>query len=470
MKRISLAEASAREWDVILAGTSFASMFFGHGLPDGLDVLFVEKGGEYPHSEQVEKGWAVREEILQRNSSGHEKDWPAFTLLGGNSNYWWGDAPRLHPDDFSLKSRFGVAGDWPVDYAELEPFYTQAENLIEVAGGNSEHILPRSAAFPYPPHPPSRSDTAFFASSDLWVPMPTGRANGGSRARCCANGVCATCPVDAKFTILNGFERLTHPRASFLLGTELVGLDIEGGTARAARVRDGEGQETSLKARFFGLGTNAIFNAAILIRSGVANEALGRYLHEEAAKDVFIDTRSLKNFFGGTSDSSHGYHFYHGADRSDAAAVLIENINAPPAIRPEPGRWANRLHLRVIAEDLPKAENRVILEEDKPVIEWTGFHDYAFRGLDRAVALLPGIIPDEIESVEVSPLLPSQAHIQGTHRMGPSPEDAVVDGRLRLHAAPNVFALGSGAFPTCSPANPSLTIAALSLRAAEVVA
>jgi choline dehydrogenase-like flavoprotein len=469
MERLSLAEAASRNWDVVVAGTSFASMFFGHALPRGLSVLFVEKGGHYPLAAQLASGWAVREDIPQRNSSGHPKDWLAFTLFGGNSNYWWGDTPRQHPDDFRLHSLAGVGMDWPFGYADLEPYYERCEALIEVAGGGSEHILPRRSPLPYPPHVLSRSDVALFASSDLWVPIPTARSNGGSRARCCANGVCGTCPVDAKFTMLNGFERLVHPNARFLLDTEVRALELRDGRAEAVEVRDATGATARLRARVFALGTNAIFNAAILLRSGLSNDALGRYLHEEAAKEILIDTRTMTNYFGGTSETAHGYHFYHGADRAEAAAVLLENVNAPASIRPEIGRWTNRVRLRAVAEDLPKPENRVLLENDAPVIEWTGHHDYALRGLDRAIERLAEVIPDEIEALQVSPVWSSQAHIQGTHRMGPSAEESVVDDRLRLHQAPNVFALGAGAFPTCSPANPSLTIAALSLRAAEVV-
>lgn len=469
MKRVSLAEASSRDWDVILAGTSIASMFFGRGLPEGLDVLFIEKGGDYPHATQIEKGWAVREQFVQRNSSGHEKHWVAFTVLGGNSNYWWANSPRLHPNDFVLQSKFGVGLDWPFGYDDLEPYWTRAEEIMEIAGGASEHILPRSRPFPYPPHAPSRSDAILRESSPLWVPMATAISNGGSRPHCCVNGVCSICPIDAKFTVLNGFEALEHPRASFLLETEVREVDIEAGRAGAVRVRGPDGEEARLRGNVVALGTNAIFNTTILKRSGVENEALGRYLHEQAILDLTIDTANIKAFFGGTSETGHGYHFYHDIDRSDAAAVLIETINAPPAIRPERGRWANRLRMRLIAEDLPRPENRVLLEDDAPAIEWIGHHDYALRGLDRALEGLPALIPDTIENLEVSSLLPSEAHIQGTHRMGASPGESVVDGRLRLHGVPNLFVLGSGAFPACSPANPTLTIAALSLRAAEAV-
>ncbi|WP_282118810.1 GMC oxidoreductase [Ruegeria atlantica] len=469
MRRVSIDEASSREWDVVIAGTSFSAMFFGHGLSPDLNVLFVEKGTEYPHSDQLESGWAVREAFNQRNSSGLKKDWIAFTLFGGNSNYWWGNAPRQHPDDFALNSKFGVGMDWPITYQDLEPFWERAEDIIEVAGGLSDHILPRRKPFPYPPHTPSRADVALRESSPLWVPGASAASNGGSRPTCCVNGVCRICPIDAKFTVLNGLDKLTHPGAHYLFGTEVRAVDIEGGLASGVRVKTADGDEARLRSSIVALGTNGIFNTAILQRSDVRNDALGKYLHEQALIDVHVDTANIKAFFGGTSETGHGYHFYHNIDRSTAGAGLIETINAPVSVRRERGKWANRIHMRIAVEDLPLAENRVFLEDDEPVIEWTGYSDYAKRGVERAKASLPDIIPDTIEHLWVSDLLPSEAHIQGTHRMGLSAEDSVVDDRLRLHSTPNVYVLGSGAFPACSPANPSLTISALALRASEAV-
>ena len=60
-------------------------------------------------------------------------------------------------------------------------------------------------------------------------------------------------------------------------------------------------------------------------------------------------------------------------------------------------------------------------------------------------------------------------HIIGTARMGRDPKSSVVDGNLRSHDHPNLFVLGSAVFPTSATANPTLTIAALSLRAVDQV-
>jgi glucose dehydrogenase len=61
-------------------------------------------------------------------------------------------------------------------------------------------------------------------------------------------------------------------------------------------------------------------------------------------------------------------------------------------------------------------------------------------------------------------------HVIGTVRMGRDATSAVVDANLRSFDHRNLFLLGSGTFPTSGTANPSLTIAALSLRAVDAIA
>jgi choline dehydrogenase-like flavoprotein len=58
-------------------------------------------------------------------------------------------------------------------------------------------------------------------------------------------------------------------------------------------------------------------------------------------------------------------------------------------------------------------------------------------------------------------------HIMGTHRMGAVQNTSVVDGNLKAHDHPNLYLLGSGNWPSYATGNPTLTIAALTLRAAD---
>lgn len=445
-------------------------MFFLRGLPKNLRVLVVEKGGVQPHGDQIANGTGIDENIKMDNRAEDSKKWVAHTLFGGNSNCWWACTPRFHPNDFQLKSLYGVGLDWPISYDTLEPLYAEVEAVMDIAGGGSDHILPRSTPFPFPPHMPSRTDVALQAHSRNWFAQPTARSNGGRRAQCCTNGVCSLCPVDAKFSILNSVDLFEREGVSLVLGAEIRAVNTQAGIARGVHVIDASGAAHDLKADLVALGTNAIFNAGILQRSGVTSAALGRYLHEQVALVVVLDLGAgQRNYFGGTSITGHGYDLYDGPHRAEYGAVLMENHNAPVAVRPEMGRWTERLRIKLIAEDLPQAENRVLLRDDEVMTQWVGHSSYGLSALDAAVARLPEILPFDIENQFVSPPLITEAHIQGTHRMGDDPEQSVVDSNLKCHGIRNVLALGAGAFPTASAANPTLTLSALSLRAGRAV-
>ena len=75
-------------------------------------------------------------------------------VVGGTTWHWGGVTPRFLPVDFRLRSTYGVGVDWPVTYDLLEPYYTEAEYEIGVAGGEeSSDGAPRSKPFPMPPMP-----------------------------------------------------------------------------------------------------------------------------------------------------------------------------------------------------------------------------------------------------------------------------------------------------------------------------
>tara|TARA_R110000868_G_scaffold167895_10_gene402432 strand:- start:2100 stop:3506 length:1407 start_codon:yes stop_codon:yes gene_type:complete len=462
---VTLDQAADRTWDVIIAGSSFASMFFLRELSKSLSVLVIEKGDVIDHATQLAKG-RVEETFSQTNHSDDEKTWVAHSMFGGNSNCWWGQTPRFHANDFRMRSTYNIMSDWPLSYDTLEPLYGDVERVMEVAGGGNEHVLPRRTPFPFPPHIPSRSDVALRHSGNHWFAAPSARSNGGSRAPCCTNGVCDLCPVDAKFTILNGLRHFTRANVALLPASEVRALRIEAGTARAALVRHAD-TEKEIRGTLFALGANAIFNAAILLRSGLASPALGAYLHEQASRNVRLDV-PMRSFFGGTSITGHGYALYDGPHRADVAGVLIENFNWPASVRPLADRWTERLTFKLIAEDMPQERNRVTLDSDGEVhLVWHGHSTYAKAGIDRAIKMLPDLLPVAIEGIAATSYAASEGHIQGTTRMGLTMQDSVVDATLKTHEARNVLALGAGTFPTCAPANPTLTLSALSIHAAR---
>ena len=98
------------------------------------------------------------------NRSEPNKYWTFFSGFGGSSNCWWAATSRLMPEDFKLKSMYGVGANWPLDYDELEPFYCDAEEIMQVSGDSNELPYPRSRPYPQPPHRESQPDKVLKAA------------------------------------------------------------------------------------------------------------------------------------------------------------------------------------------------------------------------------------------------------------------------------------------------------------------
>lgn len=474
-------EIGRNGYDVAVAGTGFASSFFLlrylEHAPADARVLVLERGRRNSHDWQIKH--RTNSDIdphraFQPGGDPH-KTWNFVIGFGGGSNCWWGNSPRMLPADFELKSRCGVGDDWPLSYDELASHYRQAEEIMAVAGPDDAWPFPRDGAYPQPPHRfngPERLlkqayPNAFFANPAARPRIPT-----ATRPSCCASGVCNLCPVDAKFTVANTLMHVyDDPRVTLVLDAEVLAVETAGGTASGVVYRHG-GAEQAARADLVVLGANALFNAVILLRSNLPHKLLGRRLHEQVGllAEVFLD--GVDSFQGSTSVTGHGYMLYDDdARRREKAACLIETWNIG-LLRTEHGRWRQVLPLRLVFEDLPQERNRVELNPDdpaRPLAIFEGYSDYLLRAvrdvhgdLERVLAPLP------IERIVVEPEVePSESHIQGTTVMGSDPASSVVDRHCLHHDVRNLLVLGSSVFPTCAPANPTLTICALSLRAAD---
>lgn len=466
-------------YDVVVVGTGFAGAFFLHGwlrhASPSARVLVLERGPAWSHARRIaeRRNSPVEPAQAVRWAGGKAKPWNFTIGLGGGSNCWWGNTPRMLPDDFRMRSRFGVGRDWPIGYDDLVPYYERAEAMMGVAGAASAPH--RDGPHPQPPHRLNGPERALaLAHPDHFHPMPTVRARVGTagRSACCANGVCGLCPVDAKFTIENGLPGLfADPRVHLVDAAEARTVDMAGGRATGVTWRERDGRERRARADAVVLTANAIFNPAILMRSGVEHSVLGRRLHEQVGLRAEVFLRGLEGFDGSTSVTGMGTMLYDDPERRrDRAACLIETWNVG-LMRPERDRWREVLPLRLVFEDLPLDENRVELDPDdeRPVARFERHSDYAHRAIATARADLERVFADlPVERIEVrAEPEPTEGHIQGTTVMGDDPATSVVDADCIHHGARNLLVLGSGTFPTGAPANPSLTIAAQALRAAD---
>jgi choline dehydrogenase-like flavoprotein len=142
-------------------------------------------------------------------------------------------------------------------------------------------------------------------------------------------------------------------------------------------------------------------------------------------------------------------------------------------------RIPRQLRLSCSVEVAPDFNNQVELSTTKdalniphPKITFTP-PDYSYRGLSRANRVMADMFrrigATEVDLGTDDKAYDGAGHIMGTCRMGADPKHSVVDEELRSHDHKNLFIVGSAVFPTVGSPNPTLTLAALALRAAKSI-
>lgn len=473
----------AQQYDLIIIGTGFAGSFFLmrylEKAPANARILVLERGASDTKSWQLEhrRSSSIDSEDVFHNAT-PEKAWFTSPGFGGNSKCWMGGTNRMMPNDFRLRSQYGVGVDWPVTYDDLEEHYCTVEQVMLVSGP-TETPMPRSRPYPLPPH--RLSDPEVLLKRHFpggWYQMSTTRASipTAKRGVCCATGFCELCPVDAKFTIQNGLADIyKDPRVTLQLNCPVDTIETAAGVATGVTYRQGDLSQ-SAQGGVVVLAASALFNPHILLRSGIAHPLTGKRLHEQLPMNVAVDLKGVKGYNGSTVLSGLGYLFYDGEHRRDHAACVIEAWNTPfpyqeSGLRAENGRWNERFMMQFLFDDIPRDDNTVTVYDKDPrkaETRFAGYSDYAWRG----VAQLPKYIDKLSEALPIERVFAPKAtgtaaHIQGTVVMGHDPKTSVVDRYLRHHHCPNLLVLGASAFPTASPAYPTLTLSALSLWAAD---
>jgi choline dehydrogenase-like flavoprotein len=472
---------TSQHYDVVVVGSGFGSLFFVEGFlakRPTANILMLERGTFNSHAWQLEhqRNSPIAHQSTFRTDAAN-KVWNFTIGLGGGTNCWYAQTPRFHPSDFKMRSRYGVAQDWPLDYDELEPYYVAAEIKMSVAGApEMAEVLPRSAPFPQLAHKLTSVDKVMRqAQPQFHVPIATARASSAAAGRppCCASARCNLCPVNAKFTFENGFIHLRNlPNVEMRTECEVTHIDHEAGVARAVVYRSG-GVEHRVSGDLFVLGANAIHSPAILLRSGIDRPLTGVGIHEQVgyALEVLLD--GLDSLDGGTITTALNYSLYDGPFRKDYGGALIYFDNRwPHGLRKEYGRWRQLAPLVVVVEDLPQDSNRVVLDSDgTPKVLHPNISAYAQRGVQQSLIDIERVLrPLPVERIDFKGMRDTESHIQGSLRMGADPATSVVDAKQIHHDVRNLVVVGSSVFPSGPNSNPSLSVAALSLRSAALIA
>ena len=512
------------ETDVCIVGAGAAGAVIAAELATrGVEVTVLESGPRYPLAQRVEaqrrflRGlhpFPTPDPGLDRYSVDSalpfRLEWMRMRGIGGSTLHWEGYAMRFHPADFALRSRHGVAADWPLSYADLEPLYARAERALGVAGEDADPEFARSTPFPLPAFPPSHADGVFAsACRELGVGMmaiPQARNSHAydGRPTCLACGTCYACPIGARASV-----DLTHVpraeatgRARFIDNAHVLRLECEpDGRVVSALYRTPAGDERRVYARRFVLAGGAIENVRLCLLSasrahpeGLANASglLGaNFMCHPVVDFVAQVAEPLYPYRTGFSSSMSRDWAASGA-RDERSGFWIEFRNraggTPGQIAVESRAWGAALRQRVrtdfghgagmrtFFEALPRPENRITLDRTQvdsygsPVAHLRfGIGDYERAGVAAASrevrALYRAMRATDVNESKV--LLAS--HLMGVHRMGTDPGTSVVDATQRAHDHPNLWLAGAGSFVTSSWANPTLTIVALAIHTADAL-
>lgn len=467
-----------KKYDIIIIGTGIASTLF---LKKYLEktkhskVLVLERGNkENTHEWQVKnkRFSPIDYKSIYKNLT-PEKSWIGTIGFGGSISNWVGNIPRMMPNDFIMKSKYGVGYDWPITYDEIEKYYCEVEGIMHASGPNKTPY-PMSTSYPLPPHLFNNIDeTMHHRYRDLFFSFPTARPSIASTnlPQCCASSVCEICPIDSKMTVLNTLAHIyDNERITIQFDSQVYALKLQNDmVSEVCYVRNG--REESVQGELVVLGTHAISNAHILLNSGDVHPWLGRGLGEQVSLHARISLHNLKNSLSGsTRITGIDYINYDGEFRKERAGYLVEYDNVP-RIRMERNKWTDFFDVRIVIEDIPSQKNYVGLTDNKliPIVSHSGYSDYTQRSIDHIKKnFIHQFSHLPVEKIEFDDhVSPTEGHIQGTVRMASNAAEGIVDKQLMHHKYRNLIVLGSSSFPTAAAANPTLTLSALSLYSAD---
>jgi len=467
-------------YQTVVIGSGFGSFFFLHEFlknrPSGR-VLLIEWGAYKTHDWQVQnKANSIYDtETLYTHGAG-ERYWHYSVAFGGGTVCWWAQCPRNHPNDFQLKSKYGVGVDWPFSYQDLAPYYHEAEQVMRIAAPEDLGThYPGAGQYAQPPHRMNDIDRIMKAAQpDMHFSMPNGRLSRpvGSRNACCGTAECRWCPVNAKFTALNSMQHvIEHPDLDICVDSKVEYIDVQNNSARAVRFVNG-GKEYTVRADLVILGANGIHSPILLMQSGFSHPLIGKYIHEKIEFTVEVYLDGVNNFGGSAITTCMNLSLLDGEHRREhgAALLLFEN-NWMYGMRPEYGRWRQILPITVVVETLPQIGSTVTRSSDgRPHVSFPKHSEYGLKGVKAAFDKLAKVLqPLPVERIEMRQLDEISVHLQGTLRMGVDPSENIVDAGQIHHNVRNLVVVGSSVFPTSGTAPPSLTVAAMSIRAAHLL-
>ncbi|MDJ1016736.1 MAG: GMC family oxidoreductase [Paracoccaceae bacterium] len=511
------------------SGAAVAWRFAGAGM----SVVCLERGGwiDYDQVPSRSTDWELARQTTHHpnpNIRANEWDYPIddadaaikpmmYNAVGGSTLHWGAHFPRFRPSDFRARSLDGVAEDWPLSYGDLAPYYEENDRIMGVAGINGDPGNPHRDPRQMQPLPIGRGAERMANAFDSlgwhwWVSDAAINTEpyGEGRGACNNCGPCDLgCALRARSsTDVTYWPLAVRAGARLVTGARVFEIETDAsGKATGVAFCDESGETRRIQASVVVLAANGVGTARLMLLSrsaahpnglGNQNDLVGRHLmHHPTGMVTGVFDEPIDGFKGPFATSILCQEFYETDPerdfvrgfqmqlvRSDAPLGTAVGVYLPRVPWGEDhhqrfldvfGRTAS---LTVTTEDLPNPENRVTLSSDvtdgdglpapKMTYRVDGNTKRMIRfGIDRATEAFEAA--GAVETLPQSLLEGAGFHLLGTARMGEDPEVSVVDGNCRVHSAPNVLVVDGSVFVTAAALNPTPTIQAIALRAADAL-
>ncbi len=506
-------------YDVIVVGSGAGGGTLVHRLAaSGKRILLLERGGWLPREPQ---NWLAQDVFVDGRYVSPDKwyyaDGSAFQpqvhyYVGGATKLYGAALYRLRKEDFGeLRHQDGISPAWPISYEQMEPYYTQAEQLYEVHGARGEDPTdpPGSAPYPFPAvsHEPRIQQLSDDLAAEGLHPF---HAPCGIRlleenmpfSKCvrCSNCDGFPCLVHAKSDaeVIGVRPAIEHPNVTLLTGAEAIKLNTNReGTVVTGVVAKHDGKTETFEGDIVVISCGAANSAKLLLASasdkhprGLANgsDQVGRNymfhnsqavlaLSKEENPTVFQKTLGVNDFYF----ASDAYEYPMGNIQ------MVGKSQAPMFRGEKPGetRFAPSWSLEDVAshavdfwlstEDLPRQDNRVTLASDGNIaISYKASNeepkDRLYHQLKSMLANLgmhhDHLLPHHAYLKNEIPVA-GCAHQAGTCRFGSDPASSALNTDCRTHELDNLYVVDTSFFPSIGAVNPGLTAMANGLRVGD---
>ena len=464
----------------------------------------------------------------QNPYTGTRYAWVRARTVGGKTTIWGRLALRLSDYDFKAKDRDGYGENWPISYADIEPYYDRVDEYLGVSGHPENLPYLPDGKFQRPVKLNAAEvqlRTTLKGMDRVLTPYRAGVTTDGLkhnkyRSRCYGRGACnrhvGGCDIHAAFDSPTGLIRPAMDTGNLVLrpNSTVYEVTVDKDTGRATGVSfiDSETRQSyQVKAKVVILAASTLESARLMLLSksslypnGIGNSSghVGHNFCEHVMgpsiaglkRDLIGKPRTLDDGRPGgfyvarfrnlnnKSDFIRGYGFEGGSGTGMIPGTAYTSPGFGEEYKKHVRDYAGAtIEMGAFGEVLARYENAVSIDPNVkdawgiPVLRFS----YQFGENEKKMAAdmaesakeMFDAAGFEIVSITKS-ILPEgwSIHELGTARMGDDPKKSVVNQYLQSHDVKNLFVVDGSTFVSASCQNPTWTIMALCWRSCDYLA